>query len=52
MNIPTVPSTLGEEKETNPFMRADDPGLQAELALTGADPVEVFAETRRRKDSF
>ncbi|MCC3304113.1 hydroxyacylglutathione hydrolase [Sneathiella sp. HT1-7] len=51
-NIPTVPSTLGEEKETNPFMRADDPVLASELELSGADPVEVFAETRRRKDSF
>lgn len=50
--IPTVPSTLGEEKETNPFMRADDPELAADLALSGADPVDVFAETRRRKDSF
>ena len=50
--IPTVPSTLGEEKETNPFMRADDPVLASELELIGADPVEVFAETRRRKDSF
>ena len=51
-HLPTVPSTLGEEKATNPFLRADDPGLQAELELTGADPVEVFAETRRRKDNF
>ena len=51
-HLPTVPSTLGEEKATNPFLRADDPGLQAELKLTGADPVEVFAETRRRKDNF
>ncbi|MCR9214131.1 MAG: hydroxyacylglutathione hydrolase [Proteobacteria bacterium] len=50
--IPTVPSTLGEEKATNPFMRADDPGLQAAIGLSGADPVEVFAETRSRKDSF
>ncbi|WP_373083847.1 hydroxyacylglutathione hydrolase [Sneathiella sp.] len=50
--IPTVPSTLGEEKSTNPFMRADDPGLQAALGLTGADPITVFAETRARKDSF
>lgn len=49
---PTVPSTLGEEKATNPFMRADDPVLASELHLSGADPVEVFAETRRRKDSF
>jgi hypothetical protein len=26
--------------------------LQANLNLQGADLVEVFAETRRRKDSF
>jgi hydroxyacylglutathione hydrolase len=51
-HLPTVPSTLGEEKATNPFMRADAPELQAALELTGADPVTVFAETRRRKDSF
>ncbi|MAL79398.1 MAG: hydroxyacylglutathione hydrolase [Sneathiella sp.] len=49
---PTVPSTLGEEKATNPFLRADQPSLAAELHLSAHDPVEVFAETRRRKDSF
>lgn len=49
---PTVPSRLDEEKATNPFLRADDPALAARLGLAGQPPAEVFAEIRRRKDSF
>ncbi len=49
---PTVPSNLGEEKATNPFMRADAPDLAAALSMTGAAPEAVFAEVRSRKDSF
>ena len=49
---PTVPSTIGLEKATNPFLRPDSQTLQAGLAMQGADPISVFAETRRRKDSF
>jgi len=49
---PTVPSTIGEERATNPFLRADDGALAAAVGLAGADPVEVFAEVRRRKDVF
>jgi len=49
---PTVPSTLALELRTNPFLRAESPALQKTLGLDGADPVEVFAETRRRKDRF
>jgi hydroxyacylglutathione hydrolase len=49
---PTVPSTLGEELRTNPFLRATEPSLQKQLGLEGADPVAVFAETRKRKDQF
>ena len=49
---PTVPSTLGDELETNPFLRADDPALAAAIGMAGADPVAVFAEVRRRKDTF
>lgn len=48
----TVPGTLGQEKATNPFMRADDPALARAVGLPGADPAEVLAEIRRRKDSF
>ena len=51
-NQPTVPSTIGLEKATNPFLRPSSPDLQANLGMTGADLVEVFTETRRRKDSF
>ncbi|MEL7014016.1 MAG: hydroxyacylglutathione hydrolase [Pseudomonadota bacterium] len=51
-NQPTVPSKLSEELETNPFLRAADPALQAALGMTGHDPAEVFAEIRRRKDAF
>ncbi|WP_306151723.1 hydroxyacylglutathione hydrolase [Roseovarius sp. MMSF_3281] len=49
---PTVPSVLSEELATNPFLRAGDPGLQAGLGMAGADPGDVFAEIRARKDRF
>jgi hydroxyacylglutathione hydrolase len=49
---PTIPSTIGLERATNPFLRADDAALQSAVGLAGADPVEVFAEIRRRKDNF
>jgi len=49
---PTIPSTIGLERATNPFLRPTSPGLMRGLGIVGADPVAVFAETRRRKDSF
>lgn len=49
---PTVPSTLAEELATNPFLRAANPDIQAHLGMSGADPAEVFAEIRTRKDNF
>ena len=49
---PTVPTTLAAELATNPFLRADNDALKAAIGMTGAGPVEVFAETRKRKDSF
>ena len=49
---PTVPTNVAIELATNPFMRAEDAQLQAALGLSGADAVEVFAETRKRKDNF
>ncbi len=49
---PTVPSLLGLEKATNPFLRAHDPAIQAHLGMTGADPVRVFAKIRAGKDRF
>jgi hydroxyacylglutathione hydrolase len=51
-DIATVPSLLGAERATNPFLRAAEPELMAAIGMASAAPVDVFAETRRRKDSF
>ena len=51
-NKPTIPSTMGEERAANPFLRADDPALAAAVGLPDAPPAEVFGEIRRRKDNF
>ncbi len=51
-NIPTVPSSLGLEKATNPFLRSADPDLAAAIGMPGAAPVDVFTEVRKRKDNF
>ena len=50
--LPTVPSDLGLEKQTNPFLRADDPALKATLGMHAASDSDVFAEIRSRKDNF
>ncbi len=49
---PTIPSTMGLEKKTNPFLRPDSAELRKTLGMESAGDVDVFAETRRRKDSF
>jgi hydroxyacylglutathione hydrolase len=46
----TVPSILGLEKLTNPFLRWDHPALQ--LAVDSQDPIQTFARVRGRKDMF
>jgi hydroxyacylglutathione hydrolase len=49
---PTVPTSIGLEKATNPFLRAESESLQRVVGLSGQAAVDVFAETRRRKDNF
>ena len=49
---PTVPSTLTEEKRTNPYLRVDIPEFKAVLGIADASDVEVFAHVRGRKDKF
>jgi hydroxyacylglutathione hydrolase len=51
-NLPTVPSTIGEELATNPFLRAGDPAIRKLLGMVKASDSEVFAEIRKRKDNF
>ena len=48
----TVPTSMGLEKATNPFLRAASPDLRSTIGMRDASDVDVFAETRRRKDSF
>ena len=45
-----MPSTLSEEKATNPFLRA--PLLSARLGLAGRPDHEAFAAVRAAKDAF
>ena len=47
---PTVPTTLGRELATNPFLRADEPALAARWG--GGDAVATFAALRAAKNSF
>jgi hydroxyacylglutathione hydrolase len=49
---PTLPTTIGREKQTNPFLRADDPAIARGLGMADADPARIFAEIRTRKDRF
>ncbi|MFZ2467030.1 MAG: hydroxyacylglutathione hydrolase [Parvibaculum sedimenti] len=48
----TVPTTIALEKATNPFLRAASADLRATIGLPSAADVDVFAETRARKDNF
>jgi hydroxyacylglutathione hydrolase len=53
---PTVPSTIGEERATNPFLRCDAPEVVASAQRHAGrklrDEVEVFAEIRAWKNDF
>ncbi|KVI10042.1 Beta-lactamase-like protein [Cynara cardunculus var. scolymus] len=48
--LPTIPSTIQEELESNPFMRADLPEVQERVGCKS--PVEALREIRQRKDNW
>lgn len=51
----TVPTTIGSEKETNPFFRWQSPELKASVETKAGGPLDdvgVFAKTRALKDEF
>ncbi|MGH7906721.1 MAG: hydroxyacylglutathione hydrolase [Candidatus Binataceae bacterium] len=52
----TVPSSIGDEKRFNPFLRVDSPELRANLkkqnSSVGDDSVAIFAAARAMKDRF
>ncbi len=49
---PTLPVSLGREKKTNPFLRADDPALMKAMGMTDAEPAAVFAAIRKKRDQY
>jgi len=53
---PTLPSTLGEERATNPFLRCDQPvvvdSANKYLGSRVGDPVSVFTAIREWKNQF
>lgn len=51
----TVPSTIGEEKQFNPFLRTDSPEIRASVAKIAPgldDKVAIFAKIRELKDHY
>jgi hydroxyacylglutathione hydrolase len=50
--LPTVPTTIGLERATNPFVRADMPEVRVALNMAEAAASDVFGEIRKRKDYF
>jgi hydroxyacylglutathione hydrolase len=53
--LPTIPSTLREEKATNPFLRCGEPAVIAAARAHGAvdaSPVAVFAAIRGWRNGF
>jgi hydroxyacylglutathione hydrolase len=48
----TVPSLMGLERATNPFLRTSDNNLRATIGMADATDADVFAEIRSRKDRF
>jgi hydroxyacylglutathione hydrolase len=52
-NVPTTPTTLAEERRTNPFLRCHIDAVARGVGLEpGSNPVEVLARVRKLKDDF
>jgi len=54
--VPTVPSSIAEERATNPFLRAGEPAVfaaaEARAGRRLADAVDAFATLREWKNTF
>ena len=51
-NKPSLPSSIGLEKETNPFLRCDDQLITSALGLQAPDPIAVFKTLRDMRNNF
>ncbi len=54
--LPTLPTTIATEKETNPFLRCNYPEIIRNVSnyagKTLSDPISVFTELRKWKNNF
>ncbi|HET7865492.1 MAG TPA: hydroxyacylglutathione hydrolase [Burkholderiaceae bacterium] len=54
-SLPTLPTVIEREREVNPFLRCNEPGVIAAASAHGAasaDPADVFAAIRQWKNEF
>jgi hydroxyacylglutathione hydrolase len=52
-NTPTVPTTIGREKQCNPFLRTSSPEIKNTLSIPDHfDDARVLEVVRRAKDNF
>lgn len=51
-NIPTIPTKLKVELDTNPFLRASDRIIRENLNMKNSSDAEVFEKIRTLKDTF
>lgn len=49
---PTVPTSIGLEKRTNPFLRAESEEIKSRFHVQGKENWEVFRTVREAKDRF
>ncbi|RTL70540.1 MAG: hydroxyacylglutathione hydrolase, partial [Hyphomicrobiales bacterium] len=47
---PTLPTSIGLEIATNPFLRPSSPEIQERLGMKGRADWEIFGEVRERKN--
>ena len=50
--LPSLPITLGEEIETNIFLRCDNKKIKNNLKMDNGSKLEVFIKLRNLKDKF
>jgi hydroxyacylglutathione hydrolase len=50
--MPTIPSTIKDEIQTNIFLRYDDLNVKGALNLKNASDLEIFTKLRDLKDNF
>ena len=55
-NLPTVPSTIAIEKQTNPFLRCEQASVRRtvenKIGKPLSSPIDIFRLIRREKDQF